>query len=393
MSITEFIEAHAADDVRQLALQRQRFPALNNEQWLFCLQQIDGRQRMQRKLPQLCQTPGFTFAPHLNLEQCSSEATATYKAQLIQSLDIDTVVDLTGGFGIDSLYMSKIAKQVHYVEQDGTLCRIMQHNTNCLNANVTAHHSTAENILSDHSFWQSLTPEKTLIYADPARRNTEGKKVFLLSDCQPDIVSLMPLIQQRAKHWLLKLSPMLDPVLAIRELNTDAITHIVAVADEVKEMLLQKANNATCDTVIVSDLTTSFSFAFTRREEQQAQCLYADRVKTYLYEPSAAMLKAGAHKRISEHWHLEKLDPNTQLYTSDTLIADFPGKVFITTEQKPQKGAKMNVLCRNYPLTAKQLQHKLHITDGTDNYLIGFRLKGKPQLVVANRIFSKNLQH
>jgi hypothetical protein len=318
---------------------------------------------------------------------------------------------LTGGYGVDTFFLSELFEETDYVEQNAELCRIAEHNKEIKNEklkikNVSIHNCTAEEFLA--SVHGENEGGYDLIFLDPARRDSHGGKVFRLGDCTPNVVELMPdLVSHLTPEGriMLKLSPMIDLTQAIKELSAvskvkpaSVLTwdiHVVAVKNEVKEVLLlshQKSDVST-QTITAIDLDKKEqAFVFTREEEQTAQpqmVLGTCPNGTWLYEPNAAILKGGAYKLVSERFGLQKLDVNTHLYVSDKLVEDFPGRVWKTSplpSPKERVISQANVIVRNYPLTAEQLKKKLHLRDGGTAYVIGCRVNGKPVLFSAERV-------
>lgn len=449
MVIEAFITEHLGDDVAQLALQRRRFTSLSDDDFRWALQQIEARQRLHDKLPSLVAMPDFWFPVRLSCEQCSSSLTAQYKADLVKKCQLSNgfcqsekcqlsivnyqLVDLTGGLGVDTLYLSCHFTRTDYVERDPELCRLARHNFALpafASRNISVHNTTAEDFIKDHlskNKYQLSTVNCQLIYLDPARRDAGGAKVFRLSDCTPDVTRLLaPFASSPLVHSpfaiMLKLSPMLDITSALRDLSaicTPWQVHILSVRDEVKEVLLfhvpdsaessSEATPAPADVpasteIIATDLVYPWSFRFTLDEERSAtikniNCQLS--IINYIYEPAAAILKAGAFRLIAQRFGLQKLDPNTHLYASDNLIPDFPGRIFrLSTPLSPETLSayaaeskkelssltKANVLVRNYPLSADQLCRKLHLQDGGDTYVIGTRLSGRPLILTASRL-------
>ena len=382
MDVRRFIAANTDKDVNALALCRSRYKELDDEAWRFALQQIDGLKRAKDKLPELYNTEGIVYPPHLNLEQCSSEATAQYKAQLLRRLGATVVVDLTGGFGVDSIALSRVAERVCYVERNEDLARVAEQNMRLLSRdNIEVTCSSAEDYLASCN----LPFEDTLFYLDPARRSGTGSKVFLPEQCEPDFVKLLPVLKSKARHILLKLSPMLDLSAALRAVGGKAQTHIVSVAGEVKEVLLL-VSPVVGSSVSAIDLVYNQSFRFSLEEEQAVQAVYADGLLAYIYEPSAALLKAGAFKCIATRYAVSKLDVNTHLYTSDGIVEHFPGHVFKVLPDKPQAGERYNIIVRNFPEKRESLIKRLKVKEGGTLYLFAFRFRGKPKVVIAERV-------
>lgn len=373
--------------VADLALQRNKYKHLSDAEWHWFLQQIEGRERTADKLPTFASIPDWWYPVRLSCEQCSSELTAKYKASLFPSLqrgdgDRLSMVDLTGGYGVDTYFLSEQFTHTDYVEQNEELCRIAAHNF--ANKPIAIHHSTAEDFLASAGQYD-------LIFLDPARRDSHGSKVFRIEDCTPNVVELLPTLLAHSKRLLIKLSPMLDltqAVTSLSQVNWDI--HIVAIKNEVKEVLLLSGGTGQITTIDLAQKDQAF--VFTREEEQHCPSdighLSLD-IGHYLYEPNAAILKAGAYKLVAQRFGLHKLDVNTHLYTSRQFIENFPGRVWRITEKQNLKQA--NVLTRNYPLTPEQLKKKLHLRDGGTAFVIGCRVAGKPTLLYAERDYSTSM--
>ena len=367
----------------QLALQRKRYAHLSDEEWRWMLQQVEGRQRTCDKLPTFAEIDDWWYPVRLSCEQCSSEITARYKASLLPTTPF-TLIDLTGGYGVDTFFMSERATQAHYVERNEELCRIASHNFGLTRPQLQIHHADAICFLEQ-------MPSCDVIYLDPARRDQNGGKVFRLEDCEPNVVELLPTLTAKSKQLMVKLSPMLDITQALRSLPMSFDVHIVAVKNEVKEVLLvQTTLEPTIHAVNLSP-TTQQTFSFTQEEEKQTPLISYSSLTTppYLYEPNAAIIKAGAFKLVAQRYGLYKMAPNTHLYLSDQLIEDFPGRVWQILEINPKDMKQIpgaNILTRNYPLTPEQLRKKLKIKDSDTHTIIGARLGDKPTLFLCNKI-------
>ena len=385
--MTDFIAQHRRDDVSALALARHRYASMSDEDFRWALQQIDGWQRTEHKLPEIAQNGEWWYPVRVSCEQCSSEAAAKYKAEVLRNMHLPSgsiLADLTGGFGIDTWYMHKQISRTEYIERDAELCRIAAHN---FGADIAIHHSDAISYLTSH-------PTPDVLYIDPARRNTNGNKVFLIEDCEPDITQILPLIPA-STIIMLKLSPMLDISAAINTLGGIWQTHVVAINNEVKEVLLVRHPNPGT-TITAVDLKQTISFSFSRTKEASAQPQYAnlddlapDKLH-YLYEPNVSLLKAGAYNLLSERYGVHKLAPNTHLYASAQQVVDFPGKTFVIREVglrlQALKGMRVNVITRNYPMRADQLRASARLSDGGEQYIIGTRVGQTPILLLADRL-------
>lgn len=376
------------------------------------VQQEEGRARLHDKLPTLVEQADWWFPTRLACEQCSSELTATYKAALIRQHYPPSpcgegrggsFIDLTGGYGIDSFFLSAFATEAHYVEQDPELCRITVHNFARTRPHLQVHNTTAEEFL--RTLPDANKENNVLIYLDPARRDTHGGKVFRIEDCTPNIIDLLPLLLQKSTVLMIKLSPMLDITAALRSLGEGWQVHVVAVRNEVKELLFVRHFQLSTLNSQLSTLTAANyahdhwqTLTFTLQQEQEAQVSYWNPQHTprYLYEPNAAILKAAAFRFVSEHYRISKLAPNTHLYAADHLLSDFPGRMWeviapLTSsmlkhlpETLREQGA--SILTRNYPLSADQLRKKLKLKDSAIQTIIGVRVADKPTLFWAKKI-------
>lgn len=383
----EFIRQHLNDDVHDLALHAQSH---NDIDISFALRQISGYQKIKHKIPYFYQQPDIFFPVQLSLEQSSSELTARYKASLFSG---DKMADLTGGFGIDCFFMAQNFKTAWYFERNHELCEIASHNFKILQAN---HIIVTEGNSTD---FQNTTGPLDLIYIDPARRDQSGKKVVSVSDCEPDVSLLLNNFKAVANHILIKLSPMLDITQALRALPGASCVHIISVANECKEILIEINQDTPNDSIQYKALnlneSTESAFDFVATEEENAHVEYTDIIFKYLYEPNAAIMKAGAFKLISSRFGLKKLHPNTHLYTSDQLLNNFPGRVFhvlqtLGTSKQDIKSiktsiSKANIAVRNFPLSVDELRKKTAIKDGGDDYLFACKTHNEKNVIVWGR--------
>ncbi len=358
--------------------------------------QLAGRRKAKYKLPSFYKTKGIVYPPSINLEQSSSELTAQFKREVIQfnnPFKHSYGVDLTGGFGVDSYALGSICDHFDYVESNGDLLELANHNHKVLKVtNINYHHTTAENFL------KSTTLFFGFIFIDPSRRN-KSQKVFKLADGEPNVIELLPVIFTKTDTLLIKVSPLLDIQQGLRELINVTKVFVVAVDNECKELLflLQKAVIAEPDihSINLSSVVDkkSESFSFTLSKETKAVSAFSGPL-TYLYEPNASILKSGAFKSIGQQFDLKKIQINTHLYTSDKLVPDFPGRIFkiIAINPKPDQlktifdGDQTNVITRNYSLTPDELKRKLKLRDGGENFLIGFSGQKQKYLVAASRV-------
>ena len=383
--VQDFIKAHEQDDLDSLAL---KYRHVNEVDIKLILDQVRGRQKARAKLPGWYTCPAILYPPKISMEQCSSEIAARYKAELVSG---KVLVDLSGGFGVDTFYLSQNFTGTHYVERDEWLYQLARHNHRALGANVVHHRVAAE------EFLPSFETRPDVIYLDPARRDVDNKKVVRLEDCEPGITLLLPQLLDKAAQLLIKTSPLLDIDLSVKSLQFVSTVHVVAVNNEVKEVLYEvgpRPSSFRIKAINLSAAGTRQAFEFSREEERSAKVNFGA-PGLYLYEPNAALMKAGAFKVLAERYSLKKLHANTHLYTHDELLLDFPGRKFVIKKvlpvdrksvQKHLPGKKANVATRNFPLGAEALKKKLAIKDGGDIYLFGVTdLDGARRVLLARK--------
>ena len=379
-----FITTHRQDDVRKLALQASRHPDVDMP---YALCQIAGWQMARQKIPTWADIDDIVYPQHLSMEQCSSEHTARYKASICQRLFADakhetTLIDLTGGLGVDFAFMARNFHHATYVEQQEYLCHIAQHNLSVLNlrhANVV--HNDCDTALKDIT-------GADMFFIDPARRDQNGSRTYAIADCTPDILTLEEQLLEKA-HWvMIKLSPMLDWHKAMDDLqqnHPDVVReiHIVAVGNECKELLFVLSakekehrsipslhcHNDEQEFVVRLGVTSNPS-SLTAEECEQMK---------YLYEPNAAIMKAGCFDELTQQWPVRPLAPNSHLFLSAEYVPSFPGRSFQVirrgTLNKKQihsltEGIQQaNVSVRNFPLTVAELRRRLKIKDGGNHYI------------------------
>ena len=381
----DFIEKHLKDDVRQLALQK--FP--EDVDKMLVLNQIEARQLLSKKVPSWASNPDLLFPKHISIEQCSSELTAKYKASIISGGD--TFVDLTGGLGVDSYFLSEKFKTSYYVENQKELCELAEHNFDVLGRKITVVNSDSETFLSKNQNFD-------LVFIDPARRDVYNRKMVSLHDCSPDVVDLQNILLKNSKNILIKASPMLDISLIANELQNISEIHIVSVKNECKEILIKIEPGFEgeikyfCVNFVGNDLKSAQSFEFSETSESSEYSSFAPTIKHYLYEPNASLMKSGAFKLISQRFGIEKLHVNSHLYTSDNLISDFPGRIFEVVGFAPfNKKIKKELLnditeasvaIRNFPLSANELRKNLNLKESDKNFVFGTTLIGEKKVVV-----------
>lgn len=388
--VKDYIAKNISKNVQDLIL---RPPKEWKDQISWIADQIQARQKCKSKLPEWSANMELIMPPPLSIEQSSSHETATYKTDLLSSFleasPSSTFIDLTGGMGIDCLYLSTPFSTCYYIEQNQTLCDIFKHNAAVLSRQIAVENTTAE------AFLGKFAPvEKPVAFLDPARRDADQNRVFRLGECSPDLSKLMPMLRDKVSIVLIKLSPLLDLQAVIAEVPSVRAIHIVSVKNDCKELLLHLdfAHKGRLSVVALNLGTHQKPYQFYIEEEQTTAPPYGT-PKKYLYEPNASVLKAGAFKKVAKDFELEKLHPNTHLYTSNEVVDDFPGKIYEVMCAADKKSMatyapakKINVVTRNYPLSPAELKKKYKLKDGGAYFLIGFRdIDEKAQLLIVNR--------
>ena len=398
MTTAEFIREYRERDIRQLALQANRFPDVDMP---YALDQIQGWQIARRKLPKWAACDGVIFPPHLSMEQCSSEPTAQYKLNLAMEWaervgHASSMTDLTGGFGVDFSFTSCAFAAATYVERNEQLCHIVEHNLPLLGLD------NATVVCADAVEYLSTVEPQTMLFLDPARRDEHGAKTVMLADCTPDVVQLLPKLLEKSRFTMLKLSPMLDWHKAVDDLQgTVREVHIVSVGGECKELLLvlstvvESELKVYCaDLSIASD--TSSLFGYTPGSSAPvANSTFNIQHSTFLHEPNASIMKAGCFDELAAAYGVSPVSRNSHLFLSDEPVEDFPGRSFVvervTTMNKGELRKalagieKANIATRNFPLTVAELRKRLKIKDGGDVYIFATTTAEGEHLLLISR--------
>ncbi|MCC7028662.1 MAG: hypothetical protein IT257_00055 [Chitinophagaceae bacterium] len=347
--------------------------------------QISSRQKIQHKLPTFYHNCSIHYPAQISLEQCSSEATAQFKSSLFSG---ETMIDLTAGMGIDSYFFSQTFNKVIMVEADEKLASITSHN---LAAISTQAHLSMVGGKSAEEFLQSYNGQADLIYIDPARRSDTGSKVFRLHDCEPDVLQLLPSMFAISRRILIKTSPLLDITLACKSLPGVKNVYVTEFNRECKELLFELERDFEGEYCIHAvNLDRNRHFSFFAEQERLLKIQY-HMPETYIYEPNACLLKAGAFNSISQQLKVQKLHPHTHLYTAGTLHSNFPGRIFQAVQVlKPSKEAllrflpekKAHLTVRNFPASVAELRKKWQISEGGDIYLFATTLSNDEKAVL-----------
>ncbi len=366
IEIQQFIAQNLNSNVAQLALKPNPFPEVD---WSLILQQIQARQKSEKKLPTWFATPNVLYPTKLSIEQCSSEILAKHKSKAISGKKI---IDLTGGFGVDTYYFAQEFDKVIHAEINTDLCQIVAHNAQQLSLkNLEVKQGDGRKILAQ------LKQQFDWIYIDPARRDQQQKKVFRLSDCTPNVVDLLDDYFAFSDKILIKTAPLLDISQGLKDLSFVEKIEIVSLQNEVRELLWYiNKNNIQKPTIVVTDYSTNDKRTqLTLPIDDDLTTKYSEPLQ-YLYEPVPALMKSGKFNYISRYFDVEKLDQNAHLYTSTTL-KEFWGRRFKVLETLPFSkktiknwtNQKANISCRNFPMKPEEIKKKFKIKDGGDQYL------------------------
>ena len=363
--IQEFITNSLQSNIAKLALSKNPFPEV---EWKEILTQIVSKNKAKNKLPTWFQNENIYYPSSLSIEQSSSESTAKFKSSLVKG---KTLVDLTGGFGVDCYYFSEHVTTIFHCEKNQDLSEIVAYNYKKLNK------SNIKCIIGDSAlFLKNYTEKFDWIYIDPSRRSDSKGKVFMLKDCLPNVPENLAFYFEKTNQILLKTAPILDIAAGLKELKNVKSIHVVALENEVKELLWVLEKNYDKEiSVSANNLhdkkTDTLSFIL-NSEEQLTYSL----PKLFIYEPNAAILKSGGANYLCTTYPVTKLHSHSHLFTNDKLI-DFPGRRFIIDQQIPftkneikkqLQGKKMNITTRNFPLSVEEIRGKYKINDGGNVY-------------------------
>lgn len=410
MTTAEFIQEHLRDDVRALAFQKSRYPDID---FSYALEQIQGYQTALKKLPSWAAVAGVVYPPHLNMEQCSSEPTALYKSSIISRLlqntaqnktnidalsqengsHVTTMVDLTGGFGVDFSFISRNFQHAVYVERNESLCAIARQNFPLLGM-TNAEVCCAEAV----DYLENMRPVD-LIFMDPARRDSHGGRTYALEDCSPNVVEMREKLLKKAHFIVLKLSPMLDWHRAIAQLENVTEVHVVSVGGECKELLLViEHTKRPLQLFCVND-----GAVFCCPADEQSTVPLCNEIPAkghYLQVPDASVMKAGCFAAVASHYGLSQLDINSHLFSSTAPVEHFQGKQFVIhsvcslnkseLRQALHGITQANIAVRNFPLTAVELRRRLKLKDGGSLYIFATTVKERHLLFITSPV-SANL--
>lgn len=358
--IQDYINANLNTDLHSLLLKKSPFPEVSMQE---LVQQIKGRKVAEKKFPFL-NNEDIIFPPNLNLEQASSQDTAEFKAQFFKG---EKFIDLTCGFGVDAFFLSQNFEKITLIEQNTELIEVVKHNWEILGRKANFINQKLEDFLEKN------TEKFNLVYLDPARRDNQNRKVFLLEDLSPNLIEIQEKLSEFSDEILIKLSPLIDLQHLVSSLHHVSKIWIIAVKNEVKEVLIHiKKTVEEIEVSCINLQTSDVEFNFKLNNEKHCKPEFSVPIK-YILIPNNSVLKSGAFNLVSEKYGLKKLHQNTHIYTSENIVANFPGRIFEAEEINPKeikKGEKYNVITKNYPLKPEEIKKKYKIKDGGDAYLI-----------------------
>lgn len=379
--VQNYLRGNQNEDIRKISLQKSPFAAISSSE---LAQQIKGLQIAKHKFPFLFEAEEIYFPPSINLEQASSWATSKYKSEIIKG---KSIIDLTAGMGIDAFGFAQKFEKVTALERNSELVEISKHNYKTLNQNnLTYFNSEFENY-----FKQNPELKWDAIYLDPSRRIESQRKV-ILEDLEPNILDWMDEFLSRSETVMIKLSPLLDLKSTLEKIQQIHEIHIVAVKNEVKELLLLCKKNLNSNPKIKAVNLESLQpdFEFNWNDESETNSEFSE-PKKFIYETNAPILKSGAFKLIGEKFNLKKLHSNTHLYTSNEFKIDFPGKIFEIVEElkNPKKEIQkkaFHLLVKNYPLKTEEVRKKYQIKEGNDFTLIFTQSEKGKHILLTKRV-------
>ncbi|MBO5593277.1 MAG: SAM-dependent methyltransferase [Prevotella sp.] len=386
----DFIREHADDDVRQLALRGTKQSEVDLS---YALDQIAGRQKAHVKLPSWASIDGIVYPPHLSMEQCSSEATARYKASIAGKGAL--IVDLTAGFGVDMAFIAQGFQRAVHVERQPQLCAISSENYRLLGLNHV------EVVCGDGVEYLHQMTHADLLFIDPARRDEHGGRTYDIADCTPNVLEMLDEMLEKADRVMIKLSPMLDWRKAVADLRKVSEVHIISVENECKELLLEvKSDSPSLRVVCVNLLSDGnqecFEFDAFHPSLPSSNFHLSPFTSHFLYEPNASIMKAGCFGLLEQRFGAVQLDKNSHLFVSDQEIAGFPGRAFVIEKQtsmnkRELKAAladidKANITVRNFPMSVAELRKRLKLKEGGEVFIFATTIANKGhQLLVCRK--------
>lgn len=393
----DFIREHADDDVRQLALRGSKMSEVDLS---YALEQIAGRQKAHTKLPSWASIDGIVYPPHLSMEQCSSEATARYKASIAGKGAL--FVDLTAGFGVDMAFIAQGFQKAVHVERQPQLCAISSENYSLLGLNHI------EVVCGDGVEYLHTMDHVDLLFIDPARRDEHGGRTYGIADCTPNVLEMLDEMLEKADRVMIKLSPMLDWRKAVADLGKVNDVHIISVDNECKELLLavkseeRTENSASpslrvvCVNLLSDGNKECFEFNGQQSSPSSSAFHFSPVASRFLYEPNASIMKAGCFGLLEQRFGVMQLDKNSHLFVSDKEVIGFPGREFLiekrtSMNKRELKAAladidKANITVRNFPMSVAELRKRLKLKEGGEVYIFATTIANEGhQLLVCRK--------
>jgi hypothetical protein len=410
----EFVREHRDEDVRQLALRGTKDPEVD---LAMALQQIDGRKRAQEKLPSWAAVEGIVWPPHLSMEQCSSERTARYKAEVAGRGEL--FIDLTAGFGVDAAFIAQGFQKAVAVELQAELCAISSENFRLLGL-----HQIEVVNGNGVDYLYTMAPAD-MVFIDPARRDEHGGRTYGIADCTPNVLDFIDELLEKAQCVMIKLSPMLDWRKAVEDIGRQYMSavHIVSVNNECKELLIEvkservkseksgmievksermkseKSGIGGLRVVCVNLLSDGGRECFEFDADAPPASTFHLSLLTFhfLYSPNASVMKAGCFDLLAERFGVTPLHQNSHLFVSDKEVPDFPGRGFviewITSMNKRELKESLagitqaNIAVRNFPMSAEELHRRLKLRDGGDIYIFATTIENAGhRLLICRKI-------
>lgn len=385
--IRQFISEHLNDDVSRLLLSARRYPSIDVP---FAVEQIEARRRLRTKLPEWYALPDLIMGGRIPAEQCSSEQTARFKRSVMLA-DAHSLCDMTGGMGVDFWYMSQGLDRAVYTERQPHLCEAARHNFSVLQSATEGASSAIE--VREGLSTELPIPDVDVIYLDPARRSTDGSRIYEISDCEPDVVAWQHDLLSHCRQLITKVSPMADISRTLSRLVGVTHLYVVSVRNECKELLIVQQPDALTSSLdclqihcvdFWADRSVDFQFSIRQMGALEDGSL-ATKMGAFLYEPDVSIMKAQGFKALSDRFNVRMLDSDCHYFTSDALVPDFPGRIFAVDQQiefssraiKQLRRAipQANIAVRHFPLAAEELRRRTGIRDGGEVYLFGATLQ------------------
>lgn len=391
--IRDFIAAHLNDDTAKLLFAAHRFPEVDMS---FVVEQIEARKRLRTKLPEWYANPDLIMSGRIPAEQCSSEQTARFK-RFVMGNDVHSLCDMTGGMGVDFWYMSRGLDHAIYTERQEALCFAARHNFSVLSAAEIAENPAAKKTeieVREGYSTEMPVPDVDVIYLDPARRSTDGSRIYEIEDCEPNVIEWQDILLQHCRRLIVKVSPMADITRTIARMKDVSDIYVVSVRNECKELLIVQQKEASFIKVHCVDFlpqkTLSFDYdlsaSYSHKYDGTAELGH------YFYEPDVSIMKAQAFDPLMSQYDIFALDKDSHYFMSDELIEAFPGRIFeideiIDASSRQLKQLKRvvpqaNIATRNFPLSPEELKKKTGIRDGGEVYLFGTTHREKGSILI-----------